>query len=106
MNQMPALIENVMHDTHVYILEVPDIVLGNPRGLLIKGLVNSTCGGGIVMPYDGFSMAGIGNLDPLQPRVQKYAPALLVRAGFTHQYLLLYLGFQQHLDLIRHHIDQ
>ena len=105
-DQMPALIENIMHDAHIYILQIPDIIPGNLLRLLIKSFMHNSCGRRVIMPDNRRSVAGIGDLHPLQPWVQKNAPTLLIRAGFAHQDLQLYPGFQKHLDLIRHYIHQ
>lgn len=106
MDQMPALIENIVHDTHIYVLEMPDVILGDPLCLLIRSLVNLTNRGGVIVPYDGYTMASISDLHSLYPGIQKYTMTLLVGAGFAYQDLQFYLGIQQHFDLICYHIDQ
>ncbi len=52
MNQMPALIENVMHDADIHIFQMSDKILGNDLCFLKKGIVNLAFGSEIVMPLD------------------------------------------------------
>ena len=105
-DQVPALIKDIMHDTYIYIPEVADIVIGYPVRLLIKPLVDLTGGSRVIVPHNGHTVTGVGDFYPLQPRVQKDAPSFPVRAGLAHQNLQLYPGIQQHFDLVRHDIDQ
>ena len=106
MNEVPALVMDVVHDAHIHIRKSRLKALGDDLGFRIKALVHLPGRLRVIMPLDRPAVQAVCDLHPLQPPVGKDTAPVTVRAVFTDQNLGGNPGVQQHFQVFGHDIDQ
>lgn len=105
MNEMPALVQDIVEEHNVHIQQSLMQAVGNNLRLLEEARVDSPRRLRVIHPMNLVAMQSVRYFHPFNPFIAIDAVSFGVRAILTDKHLDVYSAAQQHMQVLFHHAD-
>ncbi|MNV80126.1 hypothetical protein D3C71_1737110 [compost metagenome] len=104
MQQMPALIEDIMHNTYIYIHQMADEITCYRIRLRKKCIMNRSYGSGIITPMNLLTLITVDHVYPMNPFILENTVTVFLRTILTYKQFHFNAGLEQHFKLNFHYV--